>query len=95
MYVYFIRTKGKPSRIKIGKARDPEKRMAAIQTGCPYPLELMAKIKCTSDRHAYSVEKAVHDVMAKYRKQGEWFRASDKVIVDIWNIRSIADQFVN
>lgn len=79
MYVYFIRTEAKPPMVKIGKARDPESRMATLQTGCPYELTLLGSIACRSDMHAEAAEKDLHRHFSIYRTRGEWFRYDDRV----------------
>lgn len=91
MYVYFMRAKGKPVRMKIGKAADPDKRLKELQTGCPYPLSIVARVRCRSDRHAYEVEKLAHQYFWRYHTQGEWFRCSDFVVMKAWELEGCAD----
>lgn len=74
MFVYFIRTRAKPPMVKIGKANDPQSRMAELQTGCPYNLELIGKIPCKSEAHAFEIEESAHHVFRKFRVRGEWFK---------------------
>ena len=84
MYVYFIRACGKPQRLKIGKSADPEGRLKQLQTGCPYPLRLEAKLKCRDGYHATRVERAAHEYFAADRKHGEWFKCTDYVLSRVW-----------
>ena len=86
MYVYFIIALGKPKRIKIGKSRDPEKRLKELQTGCPYKLKLDGTIKCNSDKHALEIEKAAHDFFSYKHARGEWFKCTDHVRYKIWEL---------
>jgi hypothetical protein len=77
MYVYFIKTDATPVMIKIGKARNPDDRMATLQTGCPYELKLIGTILCKSDMHAEACEKRLHREFKLERRRGEWFCYSD------------------
>ena len=66
-HVYVI---GAPGHrlVKIGKADDVRERLAALQIGSPYPLEilLMARV----DRR---MEHALHARFRPHRRHGEWF----------------------
>ncbi len=73
MYVYLIKCMDKSGFIKVGMANNVESRMAALQIGCPYKLELIISIKCKSRRHAYNIENRIHKASKKYRVRGEWF----------------------
>jgi len=55
---------------KIGVANDLKSRLAALQTGNPYPLAVEA---CFLFPNAAIVEKALHQAFASVRKLGEWF----------------------
>ncbi len=78
MYVYFLKAWGECPLIKIGKAKNAEKRIANLQIGCPFTLKLLGKVKCKSDFHALQVEKLAHNIFYKQRKRGEWFKLSGK-----------------
>jgi hypothetical protein len=91
MYVYFIRCRGDKSRLKIGKAADPNRRLAELQTGCPYPMTLESKIKCRSEKHAFYVEKLAHVYFKDYRTQGEWFKCTDAVLSKVWEFEQFAE----
>lgn len=86
MYVYFIVAMSHPKRIKVGKAKDPEQRMKALQTGCPYKLSLRSVIKCRDDRHAFAMERAMHELLKNERKQGEWFRCTDYLLARMMDV---------
>lgn len=76
MNVYFIATRARPSLVKIGRARDIEKRMAELQTGCPYEMYILGSIACRSDMHATGIEGKLHRMLRHSRMRGEWFELS-------------------
>ena len=51
-----------------------ESRLASLQTGCPLRLTLMATV--SGARITPAIEKAVHNLLAEVRVQGEWFKTS-------------------
>ena len=59
--------------VKIGIARDPEKRRIALQTGHYAPLKLAFSSPC---KRPAVVEHLVHESLASKRLYGEWFSAS-------------------
>jgi hypothetical protein len=66
--LYFIQAEsGGP--IKIGIARDPERRLATLQTGNPEPLVIRRQIRCSAD-----MERRLHALFRSAHIQGEWFR---------------------
>ena len=65
-WVYFIRC---IDRVKIGYASDIAKRVAGLQTACPYPLSVLATVPGSID-----VERQMHRGFADLREVGEWFR---------------------
>lgn len=70
--IYVLRTKGAPF-LKVGFTEtDMERRMAGLQTGCPYELELIDVRSGTLQD-----EKYIHDDLKKFRTAGEWFKACD------------------
>lgn len=68
-YVYFIRTVGGPF-VKIGWATTPSSRLAQLQTGCPYPLQVALAVAGRE-----SLERKYHRRFsaARVRLDGEWF----------------------
>lgn len=94
MYVYFIRSAGKPRRIKIGKSKDPKARMRELQTGSPYPLDIVGTIRCRDGNHATRLEKELHRYFAEYRMGGEWFKCSLVVLVKVWELLNLVDETV-
>jgi len=79
MFVYFVKTKAHPQMLKIGKANDVVMRIAQLQTGCPYQLQLIGMLKCKSEMHARTIEQTAHRVFQRARKRGEWFEYSRHV----------------
>lgn len=55
--------------IKIGRSKDPQKRLKQLQTGNPNKLKLIAEFKGEGWK-----EKILHDRLAFYRLEGEWFK---------------------
>lgn len=55
---------------KIGVSIDVVKRIASIQTGFPFDLQLF---KTYSASNAYVLEKSLHDEYKKFLLRGEWF----------------------
>lgn len=55
--------------VKIGLARDPAKRLAALQTSHPKKLTLLLVLPGGRD-----LEQRLHERFARYRVGGEWFR---------------------
>lgn len=68
-YVYAIGIEGSPL-IKIGHARDPERRLATLQTGLPFKLILLYQLKVERPR---LVEQCLHGMLENSRGRGEWF----------------------
>ena len=78
-FIYFIASHGGP--IKIGHAFDPKHRLAAIQTGNPEPLLILAVV-----RGPRSLERRYHQQFAHLRLSGEWFRRSGEIEHEILRI---------
>lgn len=76
MNVYFIKTRDNAQLVKVGKAKDVQTRLAALQTGSAVGLELVGNILCESDKAAYELEKHIHENFYNLRARGEWFRYS-------------------
>lgn len=69
-YLYFIRC-GKNGPIKIGIARDPQKRLVTLQIGNPRRLVLIGTLEDCAD-----LERRLHEHFAADHIGGEWFRPS-------------------
>lgn len=73
--IYFIRGR-ESGRIKIGyTAGDPERRLAALQTGSSEVLELVVAVDGDQQR-----ERALHRQLAAARLTGEWFSPTLEVL---------------
>jgi len=77
-YIYFIvetyhqKVKG-DSCVKIGIARNPQKRLSELQTGNPKVLEVAITIGPMSEFQAAHCEAKFHTRFKKERLAGEWF----------------------
>lgn len=56
------------TRVKIGKSKNPEKRLKQLQTGSALKLKLLGTFDL-SDHY----EKRLHWILRNFRTQGEWF----------------------
>ena len=65
--LYFIQS-ALTGMIKIGRSRDPQKRLKQLQTGNPNKLKLIAYFERMGWR-----EKALHEQLSKWSLEGEWF----------------------
>jgi hypothetical protein len=72
--VYFIR-QGDDGPIKIGVARDAEKRRAMLQTGNPVELHLLRTVPGTA-----RLESLLHQRLAPFRLRGEWFEPIEPLL---------------
>lgn len=70
--VYLVRAEG-TNHYKIGFTTALSKRFSALGTGCPHPLLLLA-VRDGS----MAMERAIHDLLAEYRKSGEWFECDNQ-----------------
>ena len=70
-YLYLIRCK---EFLKIGIANDVGSRIASLQTGNPYKLELLDAYQFDNPM---PVEQSLHQRFAQLRTNGEWFTLAD------------------
>lgn len=73
MSVYFI---SNGPLIKIGKSKDPEARVRALQTGSGERLRLLAVAEIASERESTEVESSLHVMFGWCRRHGEFFSAT-------------------
>lgn len=73
-YVYAIRG---GDYIKVGVSTNPESRSSELQTGNPFPLELLWRWGPLQDYKAQELEGMIHAHFTRARMEGEWFRHSD------------------
>lgn len=60
---------------KIGYAKNVRRRIATLQTGCPFAYRLIAEREGDE-----ALERSIHRAAASYRKRGEWFTLCDSVV---------------
>jgi hypothetical protein len=72
--VYVVR--GGYKHVKIGISTNVQRRLAGIQTGCPFPVKLVGQWRTP---HARKVEKQAHAALVRYRSSGEWFGLAESV----------------
>lgn len=73
-FVYFVKA-GPDGPIKIGSTGNIEKRIASLQTGCPYKIEILGIIECEA---ASKLERDLHRKFSSTRiDNSEWFRWSE------------------
>lgn len=58
---------------KIGISRDPNKRLAALQTATFLDLELVVGIQAPTRQLAEWIEAGAHKILGDHRIRGEWF----------------------
>jgi hypothetical protein len=68
-FAYFVRA-GDDGPVKIGWSVHPKKRLAELQVGNPYPLEIVGMIPGNR-----GLEGDLHHIFAEWRLTGEWFEA--------------------
>jgi hypothetical protein len=73
-FIYFI-LNADINAIKIGRARNLDKRMQSLQTSSPTKLELIKSIQVESGVKAQMLEKSLHQRFQDIRLTGEWFNA--------------------
>lgn len=78
-FVYFILNEDS-NAIKIGQAKDVNKRLKALQTSSPAQLKLMKCIQIDGVEAARQLEQSLHTEFDRLRLAGEWFRA-DKMLL--------------
>src|SRR6185503_4362187 len=66
--------------VKVGVSIDVEERVKAVQTGCPFKVQIARQ---WVSRDAYKIERLAHMALAKYRKAGEWFDVPSKAAIEI------------
>jgi predicted GIY-YIG superfamily endonuclease len=84
-YVYLLRSIS--GYYKIGKAKNPERRMKTFGVQLPFEVEFEHVIRC-DDMNAY--EKELHRRHASKRINGEWFDLSPEDVADIKAIGGVS-----
>lgn len=76
-YVYFIQCDAIGGFIKIGSARDIQRRLRTLQVGTPFAVVLVGYFWHPD---AGKEEHVLHKIHALHRVRGEWFRPSEFVL---------------
>ncbi len=77
-FVYFIFNIDSKA-IKIGMAKNAEKRLKSMQTSNPITLELLHTIQLDSVEDALKLEYVLHQRFSHLRMNGEWFEANEEL----------------
>jgi len=75
-FVYMIQDSGSKA-CKIGVSNDPINRLATLQTGFPYDLNLLWAVP-----GSFQEEKALHNALGDFHLRGEWF---DPIVFSLVN----------
>ena len=79
MHVYLIESdNGYECLYKIGLSKKVERRYKEIKTGNPDILTIFDKFKT---QYPYKLEKALHNMYAHLRGEGEWFKLDYNIIL--------------
>ncbi|HEY9768560.1 MAG TPA: GIY-YIG nuclease family protein [Coleofasciculaceae cyanobacterium] len=78
-YVYFIHSE-ESNTIKIGRAKNVEKRLKSLQTANPYELKIIKMFKVKGGKAAQELEHDLHQKFDHLRLSGEWFKAEPKLL---------------
>jgi hypothetical protein len=72
--VYFIQAEI-GGLIKIGYTIDLDKRLRTVQAHSPVPVKVIGTM-----RGSYEIEQEIHSKFASFRKHGEWFAPSERLL---------------
>ena len=78
-FVYFIFNEDS-NAIKIGWAKDLDKRMRALQTSSPATLKLLKSVQVEGVVVAQELERSLHRRFHANRLSGEWFKAEGELL---------------
>ncbi|PHI18077.1 hypothetical protein CEQ90_19830 [Lewinellaceae bacterium SD302] len=76
-YVYFMHEKLRPKEVKIGRARNVERRARQLSTGRPYDLRIIGVIKADD---YFALEKKVQEYFKEKKIRKEWFRIEGELV---------------
>lgn len=91
MYVYLIQNL-ETSRYKIGVSKNPNKRLAQLQTGSGEELKLIHMFETDNAR---KIESALHNIYRQHKTMGEWFDLSISEEVVFINECTKIDENIN
>jgi hypothetical protein len=78
-FVYFILNRDSNS-VKIGRAKDVDKRLKSLQTSSPVTLELLKIIQVNGMEEAKNLERSLHAKFSHLRMSREWFKVTQELI---------------
>ncbi|MDE3070842.1 MAG: GIY-YIG nuclease family protein [Acidobacteriota bacterium] len=67
-WIYVFRSSGPGEPVKIGRSTDPARRLKDVATGHPHRIDLVALLPGSR-----GLERALHERLAQFRMEGEWF----------------------
>ena len=82
-YVYFIRPVGAASPVKVGFSEQPIRRLNALMTWSPVPLEIAGRIPGGQE-----LEKTLHECWVRCHSHREWFVPDAKMADEIAKLLS-------
>lgn len=77
-FIYFILNE-KSNAVKIGRAKDIERRLKSLQTANCNELKLIKTIRVNGSLKAQELEKSLHQKFDHLRLLGEWFKAEQEL----------------
>ena len=77
-FIYFILNK-ENNAVKIGRAKDVEKRLKSLQTANCQELTLIKTIRVNGNKEARELEKNLHQKYNHLKLSGEWFKMSEEL----------------
>ena len=78
-YVYFIHSE-QSNAIKIGRAKNIEKRLKSLQTAHPHELKVIKSFKVRGVKAARDLENSLHQKFNHLRLSGEWFKDEPELL---------------
>lgn len=78
-FVYFVHN-ADSNAMKIGRAKNLEKRLSSLQTSSPATLKLVKAIQVTSGKEAAELEYKLHQQFTHLRITGEWFKTETELL---------------
>lgn len=74
-YVYIIRAE--TGHYKVGRSKNVPQRMRLFAVKLPFKFDIIRYFPCTD---MYLAEKELHEALAGYRTQGEWFNLTQNIV---------------
>lgn len=78
-YVYFIHSE-ENNAVKIGRAKNVEKRLKSLQTAHPYQLKVIKTFPLKGGKAAKELEISLHQKFKHLQLSGEWFKAEQELL---------------